>query len=437
MLRLTCGISLYSQDECHRWVCDMRKSLLIALLYSLSMVAVAAAQAESSGLDALLEPVQPPTAVEAFDTPNDAGGSITLTWPRDPRAHENTIYQITVAESGNGPFRVVAEVAAAGNSMAEAPALFGHGDELADFHYVNVEEFAGPGGKVALENDKTYYFHIDVRSAGGTIRGEVIVEASAKGNLFNKVKLNNFILGTVFSLLILGYIGIARRRELKIRRIAGLEALDEALGRATEMGKPVLFIHGLRDMSQIPTIAAVNILGRVARRTAEYDTALRVVAPDPVVMSVSQETVKASYIEAGRPDAFNPDHVFVASTEQFSYAAAVEGIMVRDRPAAHIMMGYFYAESLLLAETGSTTGAIQIAGTDAFTQLPFFVTTCDYTLLGEELYAASAYLSGEPRMLGSLKGQDGGKVILLAVLVLGTILSTLGMPQLAQLFTPY
>ena len=415
----------------------MRKSLLIALLSLLGLVTSAIAQKELSRFDALLGSVQPPTAVEAFDTPNDAGRSITLTWPKDPQAHENTVYQITVAESTDGPFRVVTEVAAAGNLMLEAPALFGHGDELANFHYVNIEEFMGPDGKAPLEKGKIYYFHIDVRSAGETIRGEVIVNASAEDNLFNKTKINNLILSTTFSLLILGYIGIARRRELKIRRIAGLEALDEALGRATEMGKPVLFIHGLRDMSQIPTIAAVNILGRVARRTAEYDTALQVVAPDPVVMSVSQETVKASYIEAGRPDAFNPDHVFVASTEQFSYAAAVEGIMVRDRPAAHIMMGYFYAESLLLAETGSTTGAIQIAGTDAFTQLPFFVTTCDYTLLGEELYAASAYLSGEPRMLGSLKGQDGGKAILLAVLIVGTVLSTLGLPQLAQLVTPY
>ena len=44
--------------------------------------------------------------------------------------------------------------------------------------------------------------------------------------------------------------------------------------------------------------------------------------------------------------------------------------MVRERPAAHIMMGYFYAESLLLAETGSTTGAIQIAGTDALLSFP-------------------------------------------------------------------
>jgi hypothetical protein len=390
-----------------------------------------------AGLGALLEPVAPPTVVEAFDTPNDDGGSITLTWPKDPRANENTTYQITIAESPNGPFRVATEVAAAGNLMSAAPGLFGHGEELGNFHFVHVEQFAGAGGKTPLQDDKAYYFHIDVRSAGGTIRGKAIVEARAEGNLFNNAKINNLVLCLVFSGLILGYIGIAGRRKLKIRRIAGLEALDEALGRATEMGKPVLFIHGLRDMSQIPTIAAVNILGRVARRTAEYDTALRVVAYDPVVMSVSQETVKASYIEAGRPDAFNPDHVFVASTEQFSYAAAVEGIMLRERPAAHIMMGYFYAESLLLAETGATTGAIQIAGTDAFTQLPFFVTTCDYTLLGEELYAASAYLSGEPRLLGSLKGQDGGKVILLAVLLLGTLLATLGIPQLTYVFTPY
>ena len=397
-----------------------------------------AAENAEQGLGTLLAHPKPPIEVQAFDTPNDDGGSITLTWPRDRQISENAIYQVAIAASPNGPFRVAAEVAATENLMAEAPALFGHGDELANRHYVNVEEFAGAGGKTPLEDGKTYYFHVDVRSAGGAIRGKVIVQAESAGNFFNRAKANNLVLCLLFSGLIMGYIGIARRRELKIRRIAGLEALDEALGRATEMGKPVLFIHGLRDMSQISTIAAVNILGRVARRTAEYDTALRVVAPDPVVMSVSQETVKASYIEAGRPDAFNPDHVFIAGAEQFSYAAAVEGLMLRDRPAAHIMMGYFYAESLLLAETGSTTGAIQIAGTDAFTQLPFFITTCDYTLLGEELYAASAYLSGEPRMLGTLKGQDAGKALILAALALGTLLATAGLfPQLTYFFTPY
>jgi hypothetical protein len=76
-------------------------------------------------------------------------------------------------------------------------------------------------------------------------------------------------------------------------------------------------------------------------------------------------------------------------------------------------MGYFNAESLLLAETGASTGAIQVAGTDQYIQLPFFITTCDYTLIGEELYAASAYLSRDPRLLGSLRGQDVGKAFLM------------------------
>ena len=412
------------------------KSWLAA--FALAWPVASAAENAAQGLGALLAYPKPPIEVQAFDTPNDDGGSITLTWARDRQISENAVYQVAIAASPSGPFRVAAEVAATENLMSEAPALFGHGDELENYHFVNVEEFAGAGGKTPLEDGKTYYFHVDVRSAGGAIRGKMIVHAESAGNFFNRAKANNLVLCVLFSGLIMGYIGIARRRELKIRRIAGLEALDEALGRATEMGKPVLFIHGLRDMSQISTIAAVNILGRVARRTAEYDTALRVVAPDPVVMSVSQETVKASYIEAGRPDAFNPDHVFIAGAEQFSYAAAVEGIMIRDRPAAHIMMGYFYAESLLLAETGSTTGAIQIAGTDAFTQLPFFITTCDYTLLGEELYAASAYLSGEPRMLGTLKGQDAGKALILLALAVGTFLATAGLsPQLTHFFTPH
>ena len=80
----------------------------------------------------------------------------------------------------------------------------------------------------------------------------------------------------------------------------------------------------------------------------------------------------------------------------------------------------------LLTETGASTGAIQIAGTDSDHQLPFFVTTCDYTLIGEELYAASAYLSREPVQLGTLRGQDIGKAMILSVIVMGILLATLG-----------
>jgi len=146
---------------------------------------------------------------------------------------------------------------------------------------------------------------------------------------------------------------------------------------------------------------------------------------DPLVTAVSQEVVQQACTRAGRPDAYNPDNVSLIAYEQFAFVAAVSGLMVREKPGAIFMMGYFGAESLLLAETGSSTGAIQVAGTDAYTQLPFFVTTCDYTLMGEELYAASAYLSREPRLLGSLRGQDVGKAFLMFLLLAGTIFLTL------------
>jgi hypothetical protein len=143
-------------------------------------------------------------------------------------------------------------------------------------------------------------------------------------------------------------------------------------------------------------------------------------------MAVCQEITKQAYLEAGKPDLFKEDANFFITTDQFSYTAAVDGIMLRKKPAANFFMGAYFAESLLLTETGASTGAIQIAGTDSDHQLPFFVTTCDYTLIGEELYAASAYLSREPIQVGTLRGQDIGKALILGVLAVGTLLATAG-----------
>jgi len=98
--------------------------------------------------------------------------------------------------------------------------------------------------------------------------------------------------------------------------------------------------------------------------------------------------------------------------------------MVREKPAACIYMGAFFAESLILAETGNFIGAIQVAGTAQPAQLPFFVAACDYTLIGEEFFAASAYLSGEPEQLGSLTGQDAGKLISGVLIIFGCLLAT-------------
>ena len=223
-------------------------------------------------------------------------------------------------------------------------------------------------------------------------------------------------------------------KELFIRRIPGLEAVDEAIGRATEMGRSILYILGLGGVSNVATIASMNILSQVAQKTADYETPLRVPCNDPIVMNVVREMVRTAYLNAGRPDAYNEENIFFLTESQFAYAAGVDGMMVREKPAAVFLQGSFFAESLILAETGNSIGAIQIAGTDKEHQLPFFIAACDYTLIGEELYAASAYLSREPMLLGSLKGQDYGKVMIFGAIVIGVILELFGITWLTTFF---
>jgi hypothetical protein len=171
-------------------------------------------------------------------------------------------------------------------------------------------------------------------------------------------------------------------------------------------------------------VAGIILLGRIAQTIAEYDAKLMVPTSRSLVMTTARETVKEAYLAAGRPDSYNDEMITYLTDEQFGYVAGVNGIMVRERPAACFYLGSFFAESLILAEIGNSIGAIQIAGTAQAAQLPFFVAACDYTLIGEELFAASAYLSQEPKQLGSLKGQDVGKAVAMFFILVGSLLAT-------------
>ncbi len=342
-----------------------------------------------------------PTGVQVEDTPNDRGASVNVTWELSAddeslRFEGYRVYRSAHPETG----------------------------------FV----FAGRAGRGATTyrdseapNNEPVYYRVAVGDAeGGEAFSATSDAVTASPQWFNDDRVNVLIAVFIFVVAIVYFVNAARGgKELFIRRLAGLDEVDNAVGRATEMGKPILYISGLSTISDVATIAAINILGEVAKRTAEYNTRLIVPCADPIVMAVEQEVVKEAYAKVGRPDSYNEDDVFYLTRSQFAYVAGVNGIMVRQRPATILYMGMFFAESLVLAETGASVGAIQIAGTDAVTQLPFFITSCDYTLIGEELYAASAYLSREPVLLGGLKGQDTLKFIIGVLIVITVIVATL------------
>jgi len=236
---------------------------------------------------------------------------------------------------------------------------------------------------------------------------------------FREERVVMFLAINIMAGTLVYYIRLAQRGEdFYLRTIPGLKAVEEAVGRSTEMGKPVLYVPGIMDMDQVETVAGVIILGHVAKMTARYETSLNVPVSRSIVMKAGREIVRESYTMEGRPDLFQDDMVHYLTDDQFAYAAGVNGIMVREKPAACLYMGKFYAESLILAETGNSIGAIQIAGTASQAQIPFFVTACDYTLIGEEFFAASAYLSQKPELLGGLKGQDMLKAFVTGVILL-------------------
>ncbi len=279
----------------------------------------------------------------------------------------------------------------------------------------------------SVERGKLYSYFVSALSSNAETPSVRTARIEPQREWLNFNLINVLVIALVLGGAVIYFIETARRgKKLFVRKIAGIEAVDEAIGRATEMGRPILFIPGILDMDDVQTLAALTILGRIARVIADYDTKIFMPVSRSLVMTAGRETIKASYQAAGRPDAYSDDMVTYITDEQFGYVAAVDGIMVRERPATVFLLGAFFAESLILAETGNSVGAIQIAGTARPAQLPFFIAACDFTLIGEVLFAASAYLSGEPKQMGSLKGQDVGKAIAMAAILIGVLTVTIG-----------
>jgi len=274
-----------------------------------------------------------------------------------------------------------------------------------------------------LDRGKSYNYILEVERMDGKKIRKIVSNVFTKAEIFHRKRLNVFVFLIFYSFFLFFYLARARKgEELFLRKIPGLDAIDEAVGRSTEMGKPVLYILGLGAISDIATLAGLSILGRVAKKVAQYESDIIVPCFDPIVMAAAQEITKQGYMEAGRPDLYKGKNIFFLTQDQFGYAAGVDGIMIREKPGAIFFQGYFYAESLILAETGYSIGAIQIAGTTATTQLPFFIAACDYTLIGEEMFAASAYLTRNPLMVSTIKGEDVAKMFFMGFIALGTIL---------------
>jgi hypothetical protein len=234
------------------------------------------------------------------------------------------------------------------------------------------------------------------------------------------------------------YIYVVGGDKFNLKRMVAIDAIDEAIGRAEEMGRPVVMNIGggglLRGEYAPPTMAGLTVLGHVAGITARLGTEL--IAPmyssgGVETIPVATEIIRDAYMAEGAIERFHPEDMIRFLPVQASVMALAD----RERPAANLMIGYFWHESMIWAEAFGRVGAIQIGGTTNLYQIPFFAGACDYVLIGEEIYPVSAYISKDPKIKATIAGQDTFKWVSIILMILGVILTTLGNDWLSGLLS--
>lgn len=255
-------------------------------------------------------------------------------------------------------------------------------------------------------------------------------------------RLSWTVLTIIFSASMLAFLYLSKKRIYvpRIRMHPGVKAISEAIGRAVEMGKPIAFSPGIGSIYDTKyagdTAAGLTILDFVAKEAVRMGARLIVGVAPPTVLPIAQEIVRTAYLAQGKPEEYiEEDTVRFYSPDQWGFSSSYVGMMHREKVGANFLFGEHAAEAMVIAESGATVGAMQVAGTTNVYQLPFFIVACDYTLIGEDEYAAAAYLSPDPVQKGIVFGQDIAKIICVALIVVGAILSTFGIDLVSRLLS--
>lgn len=253
-----------------------------------------------------------------------------------------------------------------------------------------------------------------------------------KIQLYNSARpLSSFVI--LLFLLIAGYLSIYHVKTggtIQVRDIPAFNAIEEGIARSVEMGRPVhmTISYGSIAGSMAPQyIAGLGVLSHVARLAGKYGAKLIATLGVPEAIAAVEELVREGYASAGKPELFDPVYnVRYFTDQQFAYASAVQATIVRENVGANIVVGPFYAESLIFMEAGNMVGAFQVAGTARETQIPFFVLAADYAFIGEEIFAAGAMASGDKESLAAIRGQDIGKLMSIVLALLGILMLAVG-----------
>jgi len=220
-----------------------------------------------------------------------------------------------------------------------------------------------------------------------------------------------------------------RRWPTTLRRVAAFEALNTAIEHAVEAGDRVHFSLGTGSLigsDCAPALAGATALAKIAEATTMSDRPVVASAGDGALAVLAQDALRGAYARTGAKDHYRATTGRMLGPTPFTYVAALPVILSSEKVSVHLLAGSFVMEGALAAEMGERQRAFVLAGTDDVQTQALFFTTAEHTLIGEEVFTTGAYLQGSGLQRASLRLQDGLRLALVAAIVIGTLLRTLG-----------
>jgi hypothetical protein len=214
-----------------------------------------------------------------------------------------------------------------------------------------------------------------------------------------------------------------------LRPIPGFDALRRLSEQAMETGQPVhmsVGVEGVSTSNTAQTLAGLTALHYLSDQAALYGGSPLVSVADPTALVAGQDVVRKAFRARGQVDRFNLNQVRMIAPPPTVYAAGVMGILSRESVLANVMLGSFGEEYLLMGETGARKGLRQVVGSGNVQTLPFMYLSTEEAVIGEELFAAGAYLSSIPTHVASLLAQDWMRIVFVLAIIVGVIIATVG-----------
>ena len=233
----------------------------------------------------------------------------------------------------------------------------------------------------------------------------------------------------IFSAILMAGLAFLRRKSTPaFREIPAFACLRKAIGLAVEEGSRLhisLGRGGLTTPQSAAELAGLEMLRRLSELTAASDRPPVATSGDGAVTILSQDALLASG-QAALSTGYDPTAARLTGLTPFSYAAGALPVMQDENVSANVLMGNFGVEVALLTDTAERENTSTLAGSDNLSAQAILYASAQDPLIGEELYAAGAYIKARPFHTASLTTQDILRWLIVIGILVGALLKLAG-----------